>query len=73
MVVVFLSVSKKNYKQKEKEVIKWILLKHRLKERTSLDGVVAIGGGIVMILIPTSLIGWGLIAYGAWTIWKKED
>jgi hypothetical protein len=48
-------------------------LKDRLKERTSLDGAVAIGGGIVMILIPTSLIGWGLIAYGAWTIWKKED
>ena len=48
-------------------------LKARLKERTSLDGAVAIGGGIVMILIPTSLIGWGLIAYGAWTIWKKED
>ena len=37
-------------------------IKDRLKERTSLDGVVAIGGGIVMILIPTSLIGWGLIA-----------
>ena len=48
-------------------------LKDRLKERTSLDGAVAIGGGIVMILIPTSLIGWGLIAYGAWAIWKKED
>jgi hypothetical protein len=49
----------------------WI--KGRLGERTSLDGAVAIGGGIVMILIPTSLIGWGLIAYGAWAIWKKED
>tara|TARA_B110000879_G_scaffold36941_1_gene51391 strand:- start:1257 stop:1412 length:156 start_codon:yes stop_codon:yes gene_type:complete len=48
-------------------------IKARLKERTSLDGAVAIGGGIVMILIPTTLIGWGLIAYGAWTFYKKED
>ncbi len=48
-------------------------IKSRLKERTSLDGAVAIGGGIVMILIPTTLIGWGLIAYGAWTFYKKED
>tara|TARA_A200000113_G_scaffold165654_1_gene150279 strand:+ start:601 stop:804 length:204 start_codon:yes stop_codon:yes gene_type:complete len=56
---------------KEKNMLDWI--KGRLGERTSLDGAVAIGGGIVMILIPTSLIGWGLIAYGAWTIWKKED
>ena len=71
--MVFLLVSKKNYKQKEKGGDQVDFIKARLKERTSLDGVVAIGGGIVMILIPTSLIGWGLIAYGAWTIWKKED
>ena len=49
----------------------WI--KGRLKERTSLDGAVAIGGGIVMIIIPTSLIGWALIAYGAWAIWNKAS
>jgi len=49
----------------------WIF--DRTAERTSWDGAVLIGGGIVMILIPTSLIGWGMIAYGAWTIWKKED
>ena len=52
-------------------MLDWI--KVRRGERTSLDGAVAIAGGIVMILIPTSLIGWALIAYGAWTIWKKED
>jgi hypothetical protein len=48
-------------------------IKARLKERTSWDGGVLVAGGIVMILIPTSLIGWGMIAYGGWTIWKKED
>ena len=48
-------------------------IKARLKERTSLDGAVLIGGGIAMLLIPTTLIGWGMIVYGAWTIWKKED
>ena len=49
----------------------WIF--DRTAERTSWDGAVLIGGGIVMILVPTTLIGWGMIAYGAWTIWKKED
>ena len=48
-------------------------IKARLKERTSWDGGVLVAGGIVMILIPTSLIGQGMIAYGGWTIWKKED
>ena len=48
-------------------------IKARLKERTSWDGAVLIGGGIAMLLVPTTLIGWGMIAYGAWTIWKKED
>ena len=45
----------------------------RLKERTSLDGAMLIGGGIVMILAPVNLIAYGMIAYGAWTIWKEED
>ena len=48
-------------------------IKARLKERTSWDGAALIGGGIVMILIPSSLIGWGMILYGAWTLYKKED
>ena len=48
----------------------WIF--DRAQERTSLDGAVLIVGGIAMILIPTSLIGWGMILYGAWTIWKEE-
>jgi len=48
-------------------------LKARLKERTSWDGSVLIAGGIVMILAPVNLIAYGMIAYGAWTIWKEED
>ena len=43
-------------------------LKDRLKERTSLDGAVAIGGGIVMILIPTSLI----LVFGATALAKSS-
>jgi hypothetical protein len=49
----------------------WII--ERLGERTSLDGAVLIGGGIVMILAPVNLIAYGMIAYGAWTIYTKED
>tara|TARA_Y100000356_G_C10993642_1_gene149639 strand:+ start:173 stop:328 length:156 start_codon:yes stop_codon:yes gene_type:complete len=48
-------------------------LKARLKERTSWDGGVLIVGGIVMILAPVNLIAYGMIAYGAWTMWKEED
>ena len=49
---------------------KW--LKSRLKERTSLDGVILIVTGIAMILIPVDLIAYAAIFYGAWTIWKSE-
>ena len=48
-------------------------IKDRLAERTSWDGGVLIVGGIVMILAPVNLIAYGMIAYGAWTIWKEED
>ena len=49
----------------------WV--KDRLPERTTWDGGVLIVGGIVMILAPVNLIAYGMIAYGAWTIWKEED
>ena len=39
-------------------------IKARLKERTSLDGA---------MLAPVNLIAYGMIAYGAWTLYKKED
>ncbi len=47
-------------------------LKSRLKERTTLDGVVLVASGVAMILVPVNLIAYAMIAYGAWTIWKSE-
>lgn len=47
-------------------------LKSRLKERTTLDGAVLVAAGIAMIVAPVNLIAYGMIAYGAWTIWKSE-
>jgi hypothetical protein len=49
----------------------WI--KDRLIERTTWDGIIMIGTGVAMIITPVSLIAYGMIAYGAWTLWKKED
>jgi len=45
----------------------------RLTERTTWDGLVLIAAGVAMIVVPVGIIGLGCIAYGAWTIWKKED
>jgi hypothetical protein len=46
----------------------------RIKERTSIDGAVCIGLGLmILFLAPLAKIAAGLaIAYGAWTIWKGE-
>ena len=50
----------------------WV--KKRLRERTSLDGAVLIGVGvIVLIACPfAKLAAYGAIGYGIWTIWKKQ-
>ena len=47
----------------------------RLSERTSLDGAVLIGAGIAFLIFKpiASIVAYGAIAYGAWTIWKRED
>jgi hypothetical protein len=47
----------------------------RLGERTSLDGAVLIGAGIAFLIFKpiASIVAYGAIAYGAWTIYKKED
>ena len=52
---------------------KWI--DDRKKERTSWDGaVLIIMGLLVLFLSPLAKIAAGIaIAYGAWTIYKKED
>lgn len=51
---------------------KWI--DARIKERTSWDGAALIALGLmVLFLAPLAKIAAGLaIAYGAWTIWKKD-
>ena len=50
----------------------WI--KERMKERTSMDGVVCIALGLmILFLSPLAKIAAGIaIAYGVWTIWKAE-
>jgi hypothetical protein len=50
----------------------WIVA--RLKERTSWDGVVLVVAGIAFLVFKpiASLVAYAAIAYGAWTIWKKE-
>ena len=54
-----------------REKMNWI--KNRLKERTTLDGVVLVASGVAMILVPVNLIAYAMIVYGAWTIWKSEQ
>lgn len=46
----------------------------RLKERTTVDGVVLVGAGIAFLIFKpiAALVAYGAIAYGAWTIWKAE-
>tara|TARA_R110000765_G_scaffold338572_1_gene428802 strand:- start:65 stop:238 length:174 start_codon:yes stop_codon:yes gene_type:complete len=48
--------------------------KKRLRERTSLDGAVLIGVGVIILIAGpfAKLAAYGAIAYGIWTIWKKQ-
>ena len=50
----------------------WI--KKRLEERTTLDGAVLVAAGVTFLIFKpiASLVAYGAIAYGAWTIWKSE-
>jgi len=50
----------------------WI--KDRLFERTTWDGAVLIGAGLAFLLFKpiASLVAYGAIAYGAWTLYTKE-
>jgi hypothetical protein len=54
-------------------VKKWI--NSRIEERTSWDGAMLIAVGLVVLIAGpfAKLAAYGAIAYGAWTIWKKED
>jgi len=48
----------------------WLM--KRLSERTSWDGIILVASGVAMIIAPLNLVAYGMIAYGAWTIWKSE-
>lgn len=50
---------------------KWIT--ERLEERTSWDGAMLIGVGLVVLIAGpfAKLAAYAAIAYGAWTIWKQ--
>lgn len=50
----------------------WVVA--RLKERTSWDGAVLIAAGVAYIVLGplAKIAAYAAIAYGAWTIWKKE-
>ena len=49
-------------------------IKKIVGERTSLDGTVLIGIGVVCLLFSPLVkwAAWGAIAYGAWTLLTKE-
>jgi len=51
---------------------KWVF--RRLKERTSIDGLVLIAAGIGFIVFKplASIIAYAAIAYGAYTLFKKD-
>jgi hypothetical protein len=51
---------------------KWI--NNRLNERTTLDGAILIAAGVVFLIFEpiASIVAYGAIAYGAWTLWKPE-
>jgi hypothetical protein len=50
----------------------WVM--QRFNERTSWDGVVLVVAGVVYLIFKpiASLVAYGAIAYGIWTIWKGE-
>ena len=54
-------------------MIKW--LKSRIEERTSWDGAALILIGVIVLIAGpfAKLAAYAAIAYGAWTIYKKED
>lgn len=47
---------------------------NRLHERTSLDGIVLIATGVAFLIFKPIgvIVAYGAIAYGAWTLWKRE-
>ena len=50
----------------------WIM--QRIKERTTWDGIVLMVAGVVYLVFEpiATVVAYGAIGYGAWTLWKKE-
>jgi hypothetical protein len=50
----------------------WIA--ERIKERTSWDGIILVTAGVAYLVFKpiATIVAYGAIAYGVWTIWKKE-
>ena len=50
----------------------WVM--NRLEERSTFDGVIMVAAGAAIILFSpfTKLIAYAAIAYGAWTMWRKD-
>jgi len=51
-------------------MINWV--KDRYFERTTWDGVILIATGAVMVILPTTLVGYAAIVYGIYTILTAE-
>jgi hypothetical protein len=53
-------------------MVKWV--QNRVAERTSWDGAALIALGVVILIAGpfAKIAAYAAIAYGAWTIWKKE-
>ena len=68
MHVVVVCVLRKDIKM----VKKWI--NSRIEERTSWDGAMLIGVGLIILIAGpfAKLAAYIAIAYGAWTIYKSE-
>jgi hypothetical protein len=51
---------------------KWIM--NRISERTTWDGAALVALGVIVLIAKpiAGLVAYAAIAYGAWTIWKKE-
>jgi hypothetical protein len=49
------------------------LIKKKIEERSTIDGVLMVAAGAAIILFSplTKLIAYGAIAYGAYTIWRN--
>jgi multisubunit Na+/H+ antiporter MnhB subunit len=49
-------------------------IQNRLRERTTLDGLVLIGAGVCFLIFKpiASIVAYGAMIYGAYTLLKKD-